>query len=254
MDVRKSDRKTLILCLFNLSRIWPLLLAIGLSWLLWSFGLHLMAAAVLLVSSGVYAYLVREDFHKSKWKCPEFRSVWDQIIARKKSLASALKKAPEFVREAFQSTPSAVERTQRKLYQSTRIADLVKAEINKSEQNLGNPRALFGIRSNDQQTSELYLQADKNAAEYRKYYDKVWARVTRVEAQCAVFASALDALRIRLLGYRLLSKDDRTQLAEFDQTAGEIEGQLTAIDAALKELELFPDLHAEPETQVEKVD
>lgn len=242
MDIRKSDRKALALTILNPVRLWQLLLATGLAWIAFLSGVPWLGAAIIGISFGILGYFIAQDFLRNRWKNLEHYSLWEQIRDRMKRLRRALKRAPQFARESLESTPNAIKRTSSQLFISLRKADLVKSEIVRSEAKLGDPRLRFGMRTQDKETSELYSLADRNVADYRRYYDLVSSRVTRVEAQCAVFVSALDALRMRLLNYRLLTKDQPQPADEFGDAVDEIRVQLASIDSALQELDLYPAL------------
>jgi len=64
--------------------------------------------------------------------------------------------------------------------------------------------------------------------------------VSRSMAQAEVFLTTLDALRIRMLGYRLGSRTPELESHEFLTVITESKMQFEAIDKALEEIELTP--------------
>lgn len=68
------------------------------------------------------------------------------------------------------------------------------------------------------------------------------AGVQRAEAQCAVFMTTLDTLRMQLIGHRLAARTPEMSSREFLEAMGEAKLQLQAIDQALEELDFrqFP--------------
>ncbi|MFN8140393.1 MAG: hypothetical protein U0R49_11400 [Fimbriimonadales bacterium] len=248
-DVKRSDRKAALLSFLNPRRFAYWLLAIGIGWLFWATRLHLLSLGTVCIASLVFAYYWFDEFKILRWKNSDHRTIWNQIRERYFRLKHAMRKAPDFARESLLPTMGRIEQIRDQLYSSLRKADLVKAEIVRSESNLTDPRLRLGAPSSDLETNQLYSLADKNIAEYRKHYEVVASRVTRVEAQCAVFSSALDALRMKLLGYRLLSKDQPQPASDFGQAVNEINSQLAGIDLALKELEIYPEMHPQADDE-----
>ena len=185
-----------------------------------------------------YGKCAFEFFNSKRFRTNEHARMWDAIKDRLKRFRSALKQAPKYVGIGLEGLPNHVENTARQLYQSLRKADLVKAEIHKSEGAIGVSGLPFAVNSSDPETSELYMMADKNAADYRRHFLSVAARVTRTEGQCAVFVSALDALRVQLLAHRLSGQDDSLGREQFVEKMSDIRTQLSSINSALLELEL----------------
>lgn len=205
---------------------------------------------ILAAGTVYYAKNVWEGFNSRRFKTKEHERMWEAIKDRLKRFREALKKCPKYVAGGLEGIPEHVERTSKQLYQSLRKADMVKAEINKSEGSVGVSGMPFAVSSSDPETSELYLMADKNVAEYRKHFQSVSARVTRTEAQCAVFVSALDALRVQLLGHRLSGEDDAVGREQFVEKMSGIRTQLASINSALLELELPGAAHVENENRL----
>jgi hypothetical protein len=126
------------------------------------------------------------------------------------------------------------------IYRALRRADLALREIQQSEAMvspslMGNDRLV-----NDAQAQELYKVADRNIAEYTQHYKLAVAGVERAEAQCIVFSTTLDTLRIRLLNYSLAGRSPEAETKEFLNLVAEAKMQFSAIDKALEEIELMP--------------
>ncbi len=191
------------------------------------------------VAAGIYYVKTAHSFFEQKrFKTFEHAQLWKTIRDRQKRFKSALKSSPNHISVSLETIPKQVEQTAKQLYQSLREADLVKAEIIKSEGLGGLSGVPYSVHSSDKETTELYLLADKNVADYRKHFQSVSAVVTRTEAQCAVFISALDALRVQLLGHRLSREDDSIGREQFREKMTDIKTQLSSINSALLELNL----------------
>lgn len=242
-EIRRADAITLALAMLHPARVVGLLLAgyIGLTAITTSSFLslpYIIGLGVLGIGLGAYTVTVREEFRQKRFKNPEHRQLWELIRDRLNRFRAALNRAPDPIRNGLHEMPKTIERTARHLYVSLRKADLVKQEINRSEGKFGISAMPFRMTSEDRQTSEMYMLADKNVAEYRKYYEAVIARVTRTEGQCAVFVSALDSLRVQLLAYRLGSDEAELSREDFLSTMAEVKGQLESINRALDELDI----------------
>ncbi len=249
-EIRRADAKNLLRRLLSPGRLLVLLAAGYLGWLPISSGQGIWQLGVVFwaIGLGYYVYSVREDFLRNRFVNQEHGQLWEIIRDRLARLRKAIQQAPGHIKPGIQEVPKTVERTGKNLYESLRRADIVKAEIVKSEGAGGISSLPFQARIADGETNELYVLADKNVAEYRKHYDFINAKVTRTEGQCALFISALDTLRVQLLGYRLTSKEPKVSNQEFVSTVREVQLQLDAINKALDELDLEP-LPRAPERQ-----
>ncbi len=188
---------------------------------------------------GLYGTAIRNDFLRKRFRTPEHRVLWDLIEDRLRRFHKAVKRAPQEVRRALEDTPQRVDRTAQKLYIALRKADLVRQEIERSEGRVIPPPPILKPHSSDRETTELYVLADKNIAEYHRNLEAVSAHVTRTEGQCAVFLSALDSLRVQLLGHRLRTTAPAVPQPEFREAMASIKRQLDSISKALVELEVF---------------
>ena len=242
-EIKRADSRNLLLCMISPLRLIGLTAAGYVGWLMISqaglTGFFATAGTGLWLAAGViYASAVRQDFYKRRFENPEHKQLWDLVEDRRRRFQKALKRVPEHIGAGLQEMLKAVERTSKHLYESLRRADMVKKEITKSEGSLGISSLPFQVRTSDKETTKLYSLADRNVVEYRKYFEALNAKVTRTEGQCALFISALDSLRVQLLGHRLSAKEAAVSQEEFISTIQEIQGQLDSINLALDELDL----------------
>lgn len=117
---------------------------------------------------------------------------------------------------------------------------MISHEVALTEKGLYNQPPPWVAPSHDPQAKELYRIADKNIAEYRQQFGAVMAGVQRTEAQCAVFMTTVDTLRMKMIGYRLVGRSPELSSQDFLEAMNEAKLQLRAIDEALEELELQP--------------
>lgn len=240
-EIRRADTKNLILSLLGPWR----LLAFAAPYFMWltlyeADGPWNIGLIFWLAGAGYYFYSAIQDFKRRRFINREHGHLWAIIEDRVKRLKSAIRKSPMYIKPGTSEIPKTVERTARHLYGSLRRADIVKNEIIKSEGPHGISTLPFQARIADVETNELYVLADKSVAEYRRHFEHISANVTRTEGQCALFISALDSLRVQLLGYRLSSKEPAVTNSEIIGTVKEVQLQLDAIDKALDELDLQP--------------
>ncbi|MCL6623764.1 MAG: hypothetical protein K6T17_03980 [Fimbriimonadales bacterium] len=240
-DIQRADLKIIAKSALNPWRLMGLAFAGWIGSLLMGSGEFWPWMAILLWGSalGLYGASIRNDFLQKRFRTPEHRVLWDLIEDRLRRFHHAVKRAPQEVRRALEDTPQTVDLTARKLYIALRKADLVRQEIERSEGKVIPPPPILKPHSSDRETTELYVLADKNIAEYRRSLEAVNAHVTRTEGQCAVFLSALDSLRVQLLGHRLRTTAPAVPQPEFREAMTGIKRQLDSITKALKELETF---------------
>lgn len=239
-EIKRADRNIILGAVFNPMRLLGLAICGYVSYLLADLGGVAFAFGVLIlgVGLGMYGVAIRNDFLNKRFKNQEHKHLWDMVEDRLSRLRGALKLAPDHVKASINDLPDRVERTARQLYQSLRRADIVRCEILRSEGNVSTASFPFHVTSPDTETTELYLLADKNVAEYKRHYQGIQARVTRTEGQCAVFISALDSMRVQILGHRLVGDSVPSEKQEFLQAMSEISAQLNSINIALTELDL----------------
>ncbi|MFM9874383.1 MAG: hypothetical protein ACKVQS_13070 [Fimbriimonadaceae bacterium] len=169
-----------------------------------------------------------------------FRYLWRECRQRKEKLQEALNKSRKNKIADLAELERTVNTTMPDIYRALRRADLALREIQQSEAMvspslMGNDRLV-----NDPQAQELYKVADRNVAEYTQHYKLAVAGVERAEAQCIVFSTTLDTLRIRLLNYSLAGRSPEAETKEFLNLVAEAKMQFSAIDKALEEIELMP--------------
>lgn len=239
-EIKRADSKNAAIAALNPGRLIILGCAAFLGWNLIANGDGFVSwgIALWLTGAGLYGYSAWQEMLRRRFINLDHARLWSIIRDRVSRFRKALKNSPKHI--GFDEMPKTVERTAKNLYDSLRRADVVKAEILKSEGSIGISSMPFQVRAADPETNELYLLADKNVAEYRKYYETLNAKVTRTEGQCALFISVLDTLRVQLLGYRLAGQEPRVSKDEFIGTMAEVKLQLESINKALDELDLQP--------------
>jgi hypothetical protein len=192
---------------------------------------------------------------KRRFRHSRFQAHWDACRDRRKRLDDSLKRLAKSGQAELTQLPKTVDSVNSNLYVTLRRADDLLHEITESEAGLlpdGRNRIVMTEigriqvqrewdtvpQTNDVQAKELYRVAGLNNQEYRQRLDQVMGMIERAEAQAAVYISALDSLRIKLLGLRL-GPDDQASKALLESMT-EAKMQLDAIDKALDELELTP--------------
>lgn len=183
------------------------------------------------------AYLrsIPKRFHHER-----FRYLWKECRQRRDKLGDALTKMRRSKIADLNELEKTISTTMPDIYRALRRADMALREIQQSE-NASNPKLLAGERQvNDPQAQELYKVADRNVAEYTQQYKLAIAGVERAEAQCVVFSTTLDTLRIRILNYTLAGRSPEAETKEFLNIVAEAKMQFSAIDKALDEIELMP--------------
>ena len=207
-----------------------------------SMWIPLLAACVLAVFAieGALRWAKAHEFRSPKLKflwlgCEERLARFEE--ARRKHRRTAM---PELV-----EMPATIARVAQNLRLALRRADVVLREIEESEGAVGMAPPMIPHYSPaadahrpDGDTAALYRLADRNVAEYRAGLASLLAGVSRTEAQAMVFSTTLDALRLKMLGYRLGSRRTEMERDDFLATIGEAKMQMNAIDLALEDLEL----------------
>ncbi len=235
-DITRRDRVLFLREAFSPVRV-MLYIAIVACWLSlapWK----LTATFCVLAALGIYpAYKASVE---KRFRSPRFHQLWDACEDRLKRLRTALRSLRKARVAQLEDLPHTVESVAKALYVALRRADTILHEVTTSEGALGGPRLRAVAPPDDRQAQELYRIADKNIAEYRQHYQALIGGVHRTEAQAAVFTTTLDALRVRVLGYRLTGRQAELSSGEFLEAMTEARMQLDSIDKALDELELTP--------------
>ncbi len=195
----------------------------------------LMSSVPCLLLYGTTAWnaSVRRRFGNGRMRalwagCEDRLMRFEEVLKRmRRDQLADLREMPETIRGVAQS-----------LYAALRRADWISHEIQASERNLYDQPPVWTTAARDAQSKELYRIADKNIAEYRSQFTGVMAGVERTEAQCAVFMTTLDALRMKMIGHRLVGRSPELSSGDFLSALAEARAQLQAIDHALEELDL----------------
>jgi hypothetical protein len=244
-EVRRHDWKNLLLATLQPLPLLVLFAAWFAAYQLIALGGLLSAAgglgaAIALAGLGYFAYETGRDWLRRRFVNPEYADLWRMIEDRFRRFERALRRAPPGIAAGFNEIARTVEQTKRRLYTSLRRADLVKKEILDSERGTVGSLPFPPLTSPDTETNDLYAIAAKNIEEYRSVFDAITSKVSRTEAQCAVYISALDSLRVQLLGHRLEKREAAMPKEEMDEAVSDIRTQLNSINEALDELELRP--------------
>jgi len=190
-----------------------------------------------LTVHGLFAW--RRSIPK-RFRNRRFLLIWQSCEDRLKRLHKAIHQLGRSKIARLEELPSNIDLTSRHLYDALRRADLCEHEVVKSEgwylSQLQAPPKL----SDDLQARELFRIAETNLVEYRQHLAQVRGGVDRTEAQAAVFVTALDTLRVKILGYRLAGRRVEEDSGDFLVALTEARMQLESIDKALEELELTP--------------
>jgi hypothetical protein len=240
LEVRKNDLRNLLTALLSPYRLLWLGLTCYLAWLFFNMSGFFEYFSILLLGlgMGIYATNTWVAFDKKRFKNRRHADLWDGVKDRHRRFRQAIKRAPKHLGGNLTELPKSIDQTSKHLYLSLRKADLVLHEITKSEGDAGVLSLRFQVWSQDPETSELYVLADKNVADYRRQYDALMSRITRTEGQCALFISVLDSLRVQLLGHRLSSPEPIPTQKEFINVMKEMQLQLDSINKALSELDM----------------
>lgn len=174
---------------------------------------------------------------RTKWSSPRMKALWAGCQDRMARFEEALRRMRKDQIGDLNEMPDTIRRVSHSIYVALRRADIVQTEVQATEKGLGGPPS-WDAAARDPQSAELFRLADRNIAEYRGHFAAVMAGVERAEAQSAVFMTTLDALRMKLIGYRLVGRSPETPTGDFLTALAEARAQLQAIDTALDELDL----------------
>lgn len=175
-----------------------------------------------------------------RFRIRRFMLLWSSCEDRLARLRKAIDQLSKSRVAKLEELPKNIEQTAQNIYLALRRADLAEWEITKSEGWYLSQAKIPPKDSNDPQARELMRIADKNLLEYKQNLDSVLGGIERAEAQSTVFVTALDTLRVKMLGYRLAGRKVEEDSMEFLTALTEARMQLDAIDKALEELELTP--------------
>lgn len=201
------------------------------------FGLYLGGLAAILAIHLLAAY---NRSIQRRWLSKRFAAHWNGCVDRLKLFDEVRDRIRRDKVGDWEEMPKTVERVAKSLYAALRRADMISHEVALTEKGLYNQPPPWVAPSHDPQAKELYRIADKNIAEYRQQFGAVMAGVQRTEAQCAVFMTTVDTLRMKMIGYRLVGRSPELSSQDFLEAMNEAKLQLRAIDEALEELELQP--------------
>jgi len=240
-DVQQQDRKLFTQEMLRPGRLFLTLVPLFVLWLIRQpfldefglFGFTLVAGLILLASlwTAFTASVKRRFINK------RYEALWIGCKDRLERFDDVLTKMRREQVADLHDMPRTIRRVGESLYYALRRADYIANEVQRTEQGvLASPPA-WQSPSEDPQAKELYRIADKNIAEYRAQFAGVMAGVHRAEAQCAVYMTTLDSLRMKMIGYRLVGRGPEMSSHDFLEALGEAKLQLNAIDQALDELD-----------------
>src|SRR5690606_846041 len=126
----------------------------------------------------------------------KYQAMWNGCQDRLKRFDEVIKKLKKDQIANLSEMPETIRRVGKSLYRALRRADMIAAEVEKTERDPYTAPPIFTAPSHDPQSKELYRLADKNIAEYRQQFAGVMAGVHRTEAQSAVYMTTLDSLRM----------------------------------------------------------
>jgi hypothetical protein len=234
-DVRRRDLQAFARELFS---PWLVLLAI----LVATSAVLLQADSyiVILPALTIHGLIAWKRSIPKRFRSRRFLLIWNSCEDRLARLHKAIRQLSRSKVARLEELPTNIQATSRHLYDAIRRADLVEHEVRKSEGWYLSQLQVPPKQAADLQARELNRIAETNLVEYRQNLAGVFAGIERTEAQSSVFITALDTLRVKMLGYRLAGKRVEEESSEFLVALTEAKMQLESIDKALEELELTP--------------
>lgn len=240
-DIQRQDRKLFLQELLRPGRLFvafvPLLVMFIVRQQLLEqfgvFGFTLVTGFVLLA----LAWVAFSASLKRRFTNKRYEALWNGCKDRLTRFEDVLDKMKREQVADLHDMPKTIRRVGEGLYYALRRADIISHEVHKTEQGVLAAPPAWHSPSDDPQAKELYRIADKNIAEYRAQFAGVMAGVHRAEAQCAVYMTTLDSLRMKMIGYRLVGNSPEMSSRDFLEALGEAKLQLNAIDQALEELD-----------------
>lgn len=242
-DIRRQDRR-----IFQREALRPGRILVSLFFLfvgmgIWGASENGTAGAALAIVGGVVIFHGLRAYSaslKRRWLSRRFEALWNGCLDRLKLFDEVRDRVKKDRVADWEEMPKTVERVAKALYAALRRSDMISHEVAQTEKGLYAEPPPWVAPSHDPQAKELYRIADKNIAEYRQQFGVVMAGVQRTEAQCAVFMTTVDTLRMKMIGYRLVGRSPEMSSQDFLEAMNEAKLQLHAIDQALEELELQP--------------
>lgn len=241
-DIRRQDQRLLVRELLSAHRI--ILSGMGLVFFLglWlgagmPFTAWVVMTSIIVLTHGLTSY---QTSLKKRFLSKRYENLWQACLDRLKLFEEVQERVRKDKIGGWQELPKTIERVAKSLYCALRRADMISHEVALTEKGLYSQPPPWAAPSHDPQAKELYRVADKNIAEYRNQFASVMAGVHRTEAQCAVFMTTVDTLRMKMIGYRLVGRSPEMSSQDFLEAMSEAKLQLAAIDHALEELELAP--------------
>ncbi len=238
-DVARQDLRLFLKELFAPWRLLVLGLALTFIWTvpLWPGAI----AQKLFITFVSLLYWTATSYNTSlskRFVAKKYQAMWNGCQDRLKRFDEVIKKLKKDQVANLSEMPETIRRVGKSLYRALRRADIIAAEVEKTERDPYMAPPIFTAPSHDPQSKELYRLADKNIAEYRQQFAGVMAGVHRTEAQSAVYMTTLDSLRMKMLGYRLVGRSPEMSSDDFLVALAEARAQLQSIDTALEELDL----------------
>lgn len=247
-DVQRQDRKLFLRELVRPRRLaWLAVLGVGTllthnlvgEWP-WLMTPPPVAVGLGVAFVGTYLWKAYRDARENRFFDRRYRLLWENCERRLKLFEDVLAKLNKDQIPDLQEMPRTIRRVGRSLYVALRRADMVANEVGKTERGLPLSPPVATTPTVDRQANELFKIADRNVAEYRQHLNAVMSGVQRTEAQAAVFATTVDAVRMKMIGYRMVGRSPDLSSLDFLHDLQEAKLQLSAIDRALEELELGP--------------
>jgi hypothetical protein len=242
-DVGRQDRRLFVRELLSPARLFVSLTALAAlfgpfgtlsGWPLgWNMYLALGSLVAIAHTASSYNAALGKRFLQKRYE-----ALWNGCQERLRLFDEVLRKMKRDSIADLQEMPKTVHQVGRQLYLALRRADMVSHEVQLTEKGLYHQPPAWSAPTRDAQATELYRIADKNIAEYRHQFAGVMAGVQRTEGQCAVFMTTVDALRMKMIGYRLVGRSPELSSHDFLEALHEARLQLSAIDKALDELDL----------------
>lgn len=240
-EIRRADKKLFVRELLKSNRLVMLAGYMALAGFSWAVNpwVTIGAWCIGFVVWGITSYNAAQ---LKKFRNRHFELLYQGCTDRLFRFEEVLKKLKKEQIVDLNEMPDTIRDVYHSLYIALRKADMISHEVTHSERGIAHMQPIWNASPADAQAAELFRIADKNLAEYRTNYQGVMAGVQRTEAQAAVFMTTLDAVRMKLIGYRLVGKNPEISSKEFLTSVAEAKLQLEAIDKALDELDFsqFP--------------